>query len=851
MIQKGWNITLKRKIAISYFLIFVVSAVAILFLYKGIQNIISLDKVNSAPNAKIHQINKLLTLVYKAENEARSFFLSGKNMEFGNHINTLNEIELNIDSLELLCILNPNQLNHLSSLRELLAHKRNIIKRLSSLNLKDQKKLIYSRALDEVYTQAYDFKANPQVIKKDIIVRHDSVISFPEKKNFLQKVKGLFSSDDNGMQSVSKVSFEHIAQYDTVYKSVPSPDSIVKTLEHALGNLKNREEYLQNQSLKRENKLLQSDRQLLEQIREIVTSLEVEEVKTYSEVLSKSSNVLRKASLGAVLLAVVSILVMFLFLILIFRDISISRQHQQALLLAKQKAEDLTQAKEQFLANMSHEIRTPLSSIIGFTSLLLRKPLESAQKHYVNIIEKASAHLLGLVNDILDLSKIEAGKLSLEKVQFNLATLINDVGQSLIIKVQEKGLKLIVEIPSQVEQEVIGDPFRIRQILLNILGNAIKFTDKGQIKMSVDLSLLQKKYSAVIKISDTGIGIPIEKQKEIFEEFSQADSGITRKYGGTGLGLSIARKLAEMHGGKISLESIPGNGSTFIVRLLFEKPELELTNGLSTTSIEKEFVTSNLLEEIKNYRILVIEDDEITALLLSMLFKNAGIKGDIAKTGNIALQLIEKELYDVIFTDIQMPEMSGIELLKAVRGHKLESIRNLPIIALTANILAKSSLLEQGFTSFLSKPFKDTEFYNTIYSVIKSGKSEVYPPGETTIGKPEENFYSFVDVLQFSGNDETALKTIVKAFIKNSGNTILEMKKFIEKQDIEGVSARAHRLLPSFRQFHLQEVIMDMERLERYNEIGLSGDEFKEITGKVIAKSEKLLQMILSDELLK
>ncbi len=851
MVQKGWNITLKRKIAISYFFIFLVSAVAILFLYKGIQNIITLDKVNSAPNAKLHQINKLLTLVYKADNEARSFFLSGSNTEFGKHITTLNEIELKIDSLELLCVTNQNQLKQLIALKELVAHKRNIIKRLSKINLKDQKKLLYSRALEEIYTQAYDFKINPQIIKKDIVVRHDSVISFPEKKNFLQKVKSLFNQGDNGMQTTSKISFEHIAQYDTVYKSVPSPDSIVKALEHTLGKLKNREDYLQNQSLKSESKLLQSDRQLLEQIREIVTSLEVEEMNIYSKELSQSSGVLRKASIGAVLLAVVSILVMFFFLFLIFRDIAISRQYQQALLLAKQNAEGLTRAKEQFLANMSHEIRTPLSSIIGFTALLLKKPLETTQKHYITIIEKASAHLLGLVNDILDLSKIEAGKLSLEKVQFNLATLVHEVGQSLIIKIQEKGIELIVEIPSYVDQDLVGDPFRIRQILLNILGNAIKFTEKGHIKMTVDLRLLHEKYRAEIKISDTGIGIPIEKQKEIFEEFSQADSGITRRYGGTGLGLSIARKLAEMHGGKISMESIPDKGSTFIIRALFEKPALKLKDKSSIALNEKKIVPLNLFEELKKYRVLVIEDDEITALLLSMLIKNAGINGDIAKTGHDALQLIEKELYNVIFTDIQMPEMSGIVLLKAIRNHKIDSVRSIPVVALTANILAKNSLLEQGFNAFLSKPFKDSEFYNSIYSVINNGKVDVCLQKSNVIEIPKSSSYSFDDVLQFSGNDEHALKIIIKAFIENSGKTIQEIRNFVEKQDIDGISARAHRLLPSFRQFHFHEVITDMEKLERYNEIGLSGNEFYEITNKFIVKSEKLLHMISSEKILK
>ncbi len=847
--HKGWNNALKRKIAISYFLIFVATGVAFILLYNGIQNIITLDKVNSAPNAKLHQIYKLLSLVYKAENEARTFFLSNNNTAFAKHISTLNEISLNIDTLNLLCVSSPNQLKNLNTLRELLALNRNIIKRLSNLNLKEQNDLLYSRALNEAYLQAFDLQTDSKIIKRETIIQHDSVINVTNKRNFFQKVIGIFSTNKNEIKSTVKISYENVAHFDTIHTPTPT-DSIVKTIENTLGNLKNRQKDIQEQSISRESKLLHNNRQLLEQIREIVTSLESDEVKKYSDVLTQSSNVLQKTTKGAILLAIVSILVMIFFIFLIFRDISSSRKHQQALQLAKQNAEDLAKAKEQFLANMSHEIRTPLGSIIGFTSLLQKTQLEPAQKQHVIIIEKSSEHLLSLVNDILDLSKMEAGKLLLEKTAFNLADLVKEVADSLSIKTKEKGLQLLVEIPAHANKQLIGDPYRIRQVILNILSNAIKFTEKGSITISVDLRLLYEKYRAEICIIDTGIGIPLEKQKEIFEEFSQADTRITRKYGGTGLGLSIARKLTEMHGGKISLESALGSGSKFTVRLLLEKFDINTNSPSDIQHAYNKVIPNNFNDILKKCKVLVVEDDEVTELLLSMLFKNANINGIVAKTGLIALQLLENELYDVVFTDIQMPTMSGIDLLNAIRSHNRDSIRNIPVIALTANILAKKSLLEQGFTGFLSKPFRESELFDAIYVAVANKTVNAQQPTETEVDNLAQQLYSFTDIMQFSGNDMDALKLIVKAFVVNSRKTILEMKEFIEQRNLEGASARAHRLLPTFRQFKLHKVIYDLEKLERYKDIELSDNEFKTIAERVIPNTEELLQIVGSDSLL-
>ncbi|HEY4784896.1 MAG TPA: ATP-binding protein [Bacteroidales bacterium] len=823
------NVSLKGKVALGYLLIFLASAIAIIFLYQGIKNLQRLDETNTSPNEKLYKINQILTLIYEAENQTRSYFLLRNKSDFDDYIQTLNKIGSEIDKLSIDCYDNPKQLRHLNTIKNLLMQKKDVIRQLMDIKSPNRREFLYARALEEIYIQAYELSKMSRIVKEKVTITRDSIAETPQKKTFIQRFKGIFSSEEAKLAKEPKVAVEKETQSDTIVQEGISPDTLVKTLKHALENLKTREDYLQDQSVTHETQLLYNDRVLLDKIREIVTLLETEELANINRVLRTSSSILQRASYVSMVLAIISVLLIVVFLVLIFRDISLNKQRQLALQMAKQQAEQLIRLKEQFLANMSHEIRTPLGTIIGFAEQLQKTELQPKQAKYLDTIDKASEHLLGLVNDILDLSKIEAGKLTLEKVRFNLTDLLQEVCQSLSLKAKEKNLDLQLQVSPDLNRELKGDPFRIRQVMINIVGNAIKFTEKGSVTVNADvLSSNDACVVARIDIIDTGIGIAEEKQKEIFEDFSQADTGTSRKYGGTGLGLAISRRIVELCEGSINLNSTMGQGSTFTLEIPFEMPDQSDMTMAGQT--DAKIPLDEIVKSINGKRVLVAEDDEITLLLVSSLLENAGAAVDVVDDFATIHDLLERKPFDLVITDIHMPGMNGFDFVQLIRSYPNKNISEVPVVALTANVSNKEELMKSGFNGYLSKPFKEASFYHKIYSVLTSGYSMETQEESSPVLFEQSAPYSFNEIVNFTGNDPEALKLVVSTFVEKSLLVITEMNQLADKADLEGISFRAHKLLPSFKQFQISSLIDDLVKLERYEEMGLPAMEFIAIT---------------------
>ncbi len=392
------------------------------------------------------------------------------------------------------------------------------------------------------------------------------------------------------------------------------------------------------------------------------------------------------------------------------------REKTRELESEKERAEYSEKVKEQFLANMSHEIRTPMNAILGMTRLLLEKEPRTDQLKYLNSIKHASDNLLVIINDILDLSKIEAGKINLESIPFDIRNEIKSVFETMKVNADDKNLELKTDIENTIPKTIIGDPYRLSQILLNLTGNAIKFTEKGSVTIKTTAAMQGEKVLLTFSVIDTGIGIAKDKLDYIFDIFTQETSSTTRKFGGTGLGLAICKKLIELQGGAISVDSEAGKGSVFSFTLPF--------------AIGKDVVDENpkaehkqqVVAKMKNLRILLAEDNEFNQMVAVDTLESAieGAQVTVAANGKIAVDMLKNNTFDIVLMDIQMPEMDGHEATKTIRSSSDPRINSMPIIAMTASVIKAEvdKCFESGMNEFVGKPFSVDELLEKMSKII-------------------------------------------------------------------------------------------------------------------------------------
>lgn len=499
------------------------------------------------------------------------------------------------------------------------------------------------------------------------------------------------------------------------------------------------------------------------------------------------------------------------------------KKRAEELIREKEFAERSSKMKERFLANMSHEIRTPMNAISGITRLLLNTKLDDVQKEYLGAIESSTEHLLALINDILDFSKIEAGEMNFDQVPFQPRSLFDRLNYTFKFKAIESNIELIFEIDENIPDSLIGDPVKLNQILINLIGNAIKFTDKGFVKLSVKIQeQINDQLMLAMVVKDTGIGIPEKMLDNIFKTFEQINENTSRLVEGTGLGLAISRQLVELQGGEIHVSSNVGQGSKFSVIMPFR---------LGSEAEDKtETIGNSPIGKIKDFKplgvkyLLLVEDKKLNQLVASETIKSwwgDSVQIDFAENGRIAVNKVQAKAYDVILMDIQMPEMNGYDATKAIR--KLESpISDTPIIALTAYATKGEAdkCIQAGMNNYVSKPIDPNELYQRLAETLQPDMEVDIDTGDEFEAIPENVTEKVDDKLNLdfmdslAGDNDTLKKKLLDLVLEETPEELVTLKAAIETKDWDRVRSVAHKMKSTFSYLGLKKILEVIKTIE-------------------------------------
>lgn len=820
----------KSKVVIGFTLALSVVAIAIYLTYNSFTQLLTSVTVLSQPNTKLAKLQHTLADMATAESSIRAYTLTTEDRHFRNYLQNLGTINSQIDTLRTLMQDNPTELAQIDSISHLLLAKKKSMEQHVALKKRSRSRNDYSdKALRQITSSASAQPTTTTINQRTTTTISDRLAfneGAEEPKDDTQaqeSKKGLFSrifskrsgsktSNPDPPQPILLPQLNVKQEYTTDTSQAASTQMApIARVRNILHNVQREVQKQEDALIAKEMALLQQDRQIMDQIRGMIYDLEKRELQQARRSSEQAQEVARKTSLILLLVGVFGLASGIAFIFIILRDLTRSSRYKAELKRSRKEAIQLAQAKESFVANMSHEIRTPLNVVLGFSEQLGHTSLQVQQQEHLQAIRSAGEHLLHIVNDVLDLSKLEAGKLHLHVAPFELKQLLTEVEQAFQLKASTKGIGFSCTLDQQLHGHLLGDSLRLKQVLFNLVDNAIKFTHDGEVSVQCRLKTQRRnRVVAVIEVSDTGIGIPMEQTTHVFGEFNQADDSIIRKYGGTGLGLSISKKLVEMQEGSLTLRSTPNQGTTFTIVLPLQRVVTTLADELLPQSQQQEAT-----DVLAGKSVLVIDDDAYSRTLCQLILTRWEMHVQLANDGQEALQAIQTKQFDLVLTDIQLPGMSGKAVARAIRKENA----TVPILALTANIMSSNRrfFVKTGISDYLLKPFTEQDLHQKLSKAL-AHTAPAPAVSALTLHEPEavsEQLYTLGEIRTFAGDDTEALLAILEVLVTDHRQSLVQLQEAVASQNWTEAGELAHKMKTAFRHLQAYSVLPALDQLEQ------------------------------------
>lgn len=815
--------SVQRKVIAGFILVFIAILLALGISNFGFREMMETVDQLSAPNKELAALNTIFQEITALDQSQRADAIKNPTNSYNTFLNQSKSLVNKIDSLRMMQW-DSTQQKKLLNIKDIL-QKRN---RLFFSYLKLKSELIDNRSLTNRLDTLSRILTKEKVVfdtsvvtteKKTITTYRDSV---PDKKDERSGFAKFFSKKKKATPQTTHIKVEEQLSVVVDTLSVARQNNALAEVEKIIFDLENDQRAENKRLLSEELELIHANSILINQLLGILHEVENEELAHMHKNNDRAVTLVTQSILR-ISIVLIAFLIGAAFLVyLIWIDISKSNYYKAQLEKAKDEAEELSLIKQRFLANMSHEIRTPLQSIIGFAEQL--KQRDGSNQEAVSAINSSSEHLLHIVDEVLDYSRISSGNFALIKENFELIPLVKEVESALHIQGGRKGLTLLLDLESAENFQVQGDPFRLRQILYNLMGNAIKFTSEGFVKLTFKTFAENEIVTCVFEISDTGIGIRPEDMAKIFNQFEQANALINRNYGGTGLGLTIVKSLVEAQDGKLEVKSEPGHGSTFTVKLAFEKSGEIITL--------KDTLHSDRLPFFRG-KVIVVDDDTMILRLCTLILQKNEIRYityDNAK--KLINQKPDPEVTHILM-DIRMPEINGVELCHALRKKYNSTTR---FIALTAHVFSqdRQQLIDEGFDEVLNKPFREQELLN----LFKAGAME--SAGISV----EADETDLTNLRLMTMGDESLFQSILTQFLEETESDLCQLTEHIKTMNPGPIREIVHKLAGRFGQVGIESLSVKLRNIETKMADGIP---LYTLIEKIIAAKEetqKLLQRV-------